>query len=270
MVDQDNYSYPVSELLNHGPIETGATGEWFDYVGHYGLGEIDVPELITLASGADVDWQNPQQCDAPVHACRALGQLGDTAADIYLVKLLDNDEDDLLVETVLVTLSMLGPRSLKVLRQYFEWPETDHWSQARAADGFVVFAQQHPEYRDECAGLLSQALSDYPQHTPDLNGSLVYNLVRLQATEFATQIEQVFLSGRVEEGLTGTWPEVQAELGLANEADLLSAERLGADAQAGGTPSSKPIAVNRKAGRRQLSDIGLAGGYSIVKHLRSR
>lgn len=270
MADQDDYPYPVSELLNHDSVETGANGngEWFDYVGHYGLSESDVPALISMTSQVDVDWQKPQQWGAPIHACRALGQLGDTAADIYLVKLLDNDEDDFLVETVLVALSMLGPGSLKVLRQYFDWPDTDHWSQARAADGFVVFAQRHPEYRDECARLLSQALSDYPHHTPDLNGSLICNLVQLQATEFAAQIEQVFLSGRVEEGLTGTWPEVKAELGLANEADLSSAERPDMAVQAGGTPSSEPVAVKPKLGRRQMFDIGLAGGYSIVEHLR--
>ena len=229
MVDTNYYTHPVRLLLKHGPIRAGATGQWFDYVGNYGLGEIDLPELISLAGGVEVDWHDPQQRDASVHACRALGQIGDAGADIYLVKLLDESEDAKLTKSVLIALSMFGPRSLAVLKRYYEWPDTSHWSQALVADGLVVFANRYPESRGECVEFLVQELTRRAQNSPELNGFLIRNLVELQAIEAVGEIERAFQSGLVEEGISNTWANVQIAFGLATEADFTKAELLGYD-----------------------------------------
>lgn len=241
MVDTDYYTHPVTLLLKHGPIRSSATGKWFDYVGNYGLGEIDVPELISLAQGVEIDWNDPQQHDAPIHACRALGQLGDAAADSYLVRLLDDDENTGVTESVLVALSMLGSRSLAVLKQYFEQPETSPWSQALAAEGIAVFAKKYPDFRDECIEFLAQALAQHSQNAPELNGFLIQNLAKLQATEAVGEIKAAFQSGLVEGGISDTWANVQIALGLATEADFTEAELSGmtlAEVVAQKSPSS--------------------------------
>lgn len=97
MIDRADYPHPVSELLDHGPVTVSAaeTDKWFDYVGHYGLGEMDMPLLIDLIyEDGTVNPKYPYERYAPTHACRALGQLGDMAAGSDLVQLLDDDEND--------------------------------------------------------------------------------------------------------------------------------------------------------------------------------
>ena len=46
------------------------------------------------------------------------------------------------------------------------------------------------------------------------NGLLIGMLVDLEATEKASLIEQVFEADKVDENVTGTWEDVQIELGL--------------------------------------------------------
>lgn len=215
MIDQDDYTYPVSALLDHGPLQARKVDEWFDYVGHYGLSERDVPQLIQLAGATAEDPGRPNQRDAPIHACRALGQLGDTAADIYLVNLLDDHENLMLVETVLVVLSLFGPTSIRILQRYTLWPQPSQESLVLVALGWFMLAQQYPQHRHECSQCLSEQLSEYEEHTPRLNGVLIYYLIQLQATEAATVIEQAFHSGQVDEAINGPWPAVQMALGLA-------------------------------------------------------
>lgn len=57
MPKQNSYTRPVSQLLTHGPVtaEAKATGEWFDYVGHYGLTEEHVPALIRMVQGQGLE-----------------------------------------------------------------------------------------------------------------------------------------------------------------------------------------------------------------------
>lgn len=214
MIDRTDYPSPVSELIDHGPVKTSATDEWFDYVGHYNLGEIDVPVLIDLAREGNADFSNPSERSAPVHACRALGQLGDSAADKALVQLLDDDENDWLIESAQVALGMLGPRSLAVLKQYFDDPETSIGSQLRALEGISTIAQQHPQLRNECVQILTQTLSNCDQHEPDVNGFLIYYLVEMKATESAQVIEKAWHSGHVNQEINESWEAVQAELGI--------------------------------------------------------
>jgi hypothetical protein len=267
MLDQDDYPYPVSELLNHGPVEDGDPDEWFDYVGHYGFSEDDVPILLSLASDTNLDFENPNQQYAPIHACRALGQLGDAGADLYLVKLLDDCENDWLTESALVALTMLGPPSLTALKRYFEWPETSYWSQLNAAKGFLLFAQRYPQCRDECIQCLTQALSNYSQQTPEMNSFLIYNLVQLKAVEASKTIEQAFHSGQVNEDINGPWPAVQVALGLAQEADFTPAELLSVNEK---ICQEKRLGEQPKKAQKRTSEIRLAGGYSLLDHLKAR
>ena len=70
----NDYQQPVSELLAIGRPK-GIRGKWFDYVEAYGFSQDHVPELVRLASEEDLNWQDDDECYAPIHAYRTLGQL---------------------------------------------------------------------------------------------------------------------------------------------------------------------------------------------------
>ena len=223
MTNQNSYTRPVSQLLTHGPVtaKAKATGEWFDYVGHYGLNEEHVPALIRVVQCQDLSKRVPIHAYAPIHACRALGQLGDAGADLYLVRLIDDQLARAeLVENILVTLSMFGPSSLRCLERQFEYSAHEYETQIALAAGFCIFAQQQPDYREQCVACLMRALANYSQQHSMLNGVLIYNLIELQAVEAAEVIEQAFQASAVEEGVCGFWSDVQIQLGLAKASDF--------------------------------------------------
>lgn len=223
MPKKNSYTRPVSRLLTHGPVtaKAKATEDWFDYVGHYGLTEVHLPGLIRMTGGSDLSKRVPSHAYAPIHACRALGQIGDNGADLYLVQMVDDQlSRSELVENILVSLSMLGPSSLTVLERQFEYSEHEHEIQIALAAGFCVFAQQQPDYREQCVACLMRALANYAQQDPTLNGVLVYNLIELQAVEAAEMIEQAFRANAVDEAVSGFWADVQIQLGLAKASDF--------------------------------------------------
>lgn len=268
--DERSYSEAATRLLNHGPVTTYEPDEWFNYVEHYQLGEMEVIELINIAAGTGVDWSDANQKEAPVHAVRALGQLGDSAADHFIVTLLDHVEYKTLTDSVLVALAMMGPRSLKALEHYFDFPDTSIGGQIVAADGFSIFAQYHPQHRDQCVQFLTQMLAEYETQEPGANASLVANLVKLRATESLGVIEQAFQQGWVEVGICDSWANIQIEFGLATAADFTEAELLGYEPTVHRTANDLPTTASNEQppGHRRLSEIALAGSYSMSEHLR--
>ena len=77
-----------------------------------------------------------------------------------------------------------------------------------------------PQVRDECVALLTTLLSQYEQFSDDLNGFLIFGLVKLKATEAIDLIEQVFTSGKASDEMNGSWAAIQVKLGLANADDF--------------------------------------------------
>lgn len=70
-----DYFPPVSQLLTCGRPKATRYSRWPNYIKEYGLTDAEVPELIQLAVEDELDWQDDVECYAPIHACRALGQL---------------------------------------------------------------------------------------------------------------------------------------------------------------------------------------------------
>ena len=221
MVDQnaESYSFPVAQLLTHGAATGDRPEEWFDYVGHYKLGKDDVPMLLRLAGEGGSNNAQFEPDPVPLHACRALGQLGVGSAARALVKRL-GDCSDALGESVLFALSMVGLPGLKALEGFFDSPDIDMWVQIRVAEGVAVFADRNPAHRTRCVTFLMQALSRSAQWQATVNGFLVYYLVELKATEASSVIEQAFLRNQVDEDVLGWWPDVQIQLGLAKVTDF--------------------------------------------------
>ena len=214
MIDRAEYPSPVSKLIDHGPVKERVDATWFDYVGHYQLGEMDVPVLIELMYERDIDVTSPAEMAAPVHACRALGQFGDIAAIDALVGLFIEDENDELISNAQVALCMFGAPSLSAMKRFFLHPKTSPGSQIRTLEGIEKLAQTCPQVRDEAVQFLMQGLAHYRNYKPDVNGFLVHYLVELKATEAAGVMKKAMKSGRVSKDLYESWDEVKAELGM--------------------------------------------------------
>ncbi len=58
--------YRSRALLDHGLLQAGESNEWFNYVGHYGLNDNDVPQLFQLASAIAGEPGCPNERDAPI------------------------------------------------------------------------------------------------------------------------------------------------------------------------------------------------------------
>ncbi|MEO1396476.1 MAG: HEAT repeat domain-containing protein [Cyanobacteria bacterium J06634_5] len=215
-----DYAHPVLNLLSSGRPKNISRTDWFDYVKAYSFTDEHIPALIKLAAEEELDWADEGECYAPIHAYRALGQLRAESAIHPLVCLLDGDDSDWLMEDLPIVFGMIGPACIPALTDYLNRAEPSAWSKAAAAGGLGKIAACHPGHRDECVGLLTEALSRHPQQPPELNGSLVARLLDLQASESVSVIEKAYKEGPMDEMVCGSWARVQIELGLATAADF--------------------------------------------------
>ena len=96
-MDDRAYEEPVARLLVLGDVRTER--ERPDYLG-LGLGREHVPELIRMATDPDLNHGDSNSPDvwAPLHACRALGELRAEEAIEPLLLLFDDEDDDWMLE----------------------------------------------------------------------------------------------------------------------------------------------------------------------------
>ena len=195
------------------------------YVEVYGLTDADVSDLIQLAVEDDLDWQDDFECYAPIHACRALGQLRAESAIQAMIALLADHDNDWFMEELPVIFGMIGPAAIPALAVYINSTQTSVWSKVAASGGLEQIVSRHPDYRDECVALITDVLSRHQHQPPELNGNLVGRLLDLQAVESVDVIEKAYKEGPMDEMVCGSWARVQIELGLAT-ADDFTAEEL--------------------------------------------
>lgn len=211
-----DYPHPVSKLLDLG--ECGRGTNWLDYLA-LSLGPEHVPDLIRMAldedlhaaeSDSDAVW-------APVHAWRALAQLGAAEAVRPLTTLLrriDEHDDDWVNEELPGVFSRIGPTAIPVLADYLQEDDYGLFARIAAADALAEISIRHPTARHEALDALTAALKHYDELDPGLNAFLIEALVDLDAVEAASLIEQAFDAGRVDPTVMGDWDDVQVELGL--------------------------------------------------------
>lgn len=223
MLKRADYPHPVSELLDHGPIKASAADvdNWFDYVGHYDIGEIDVPVLIDLmAENVRVNPKYPNERYAPTHACRALAQLGDMVAEDYFVYLIEHSKKKKLVKNATAALTVLGLANLELQKKFYANPATTDESRINIMKDICELAQRFPQTREGGVAFLVTTLSNYEHHTREMNMFLVHYLVKMKATEASAVMEKAIKLGRYDDQLDGTWPAIQVTLGLAKESDF--------------------------------------------------
>ncbi len=155
---------------------------------------------------------------APVHAWRALGQLGAPGAAEPLLDLLEARIDSgWVADEVPDVLAYIGAPSIPgATLLLFDEGRTEDVRIA-AARVLAGVAQEHPERRDECAAVLAKQLEDWAHQGRALNGWLVMMLADLGEEGAAPTMEAAFAAGVVETMVCGTWDDVQVHLGLLPE-----------------------------------------------------
>jgi hypothetical protein len=248
-----NYSPPVSDLMRIGPIDWKS--DWLDYR-HFGLTLDNVAELGRLA--ADPVWlqagADEGLADAPIHAWRALAQLG--AVDqlpvvLQQMRLSDCEAGgDLITEEFPPLLACFGPAAIATLIDVLNDGTDGMWARITARGALEEIARDHPDHRDRIVAALTGALDRSEAASPEVNAFIVDSLLNLKAVEAAPVVEQVFAAGAVDEFVAGDWAEVQFAFGLGPEPPPRRgrASRLAADPN---RPSPRDRAKVRKAERKR-------------------
>ena len=198
-----DYSGPVSNLLHIGEAKFGvAPSEWINYATEYELGQDDIPDLIKLAT--DEDIANQESIDdpavyGPVHAWRALAQLGATEAAEPLLGNFEWD-DDYSSEDLAHVYSLLGPSTIPALANHIKTHNTEDTAinAYGAVSALSEIAQEHPEAQAEVIKSLNDQLEQYQENDPALNGILAGNLADLGAKDSLPLIEAVFAADRAD------------------------------------------------------------------------
>ncbi|MBT9317547.1 HEAT repeat domain-containing protein [Leptothoe spongobia] len=220
----EDYQPPIDQLLAYGRPNIAYSDQWINYVDELGLTTEHIPELVRLASDKELDDDDDVEIYACIHAYRALGQLKAESAIEPLIQLLGDETNDWILEELPEVFAMIGPTCIGPLVDYLTSPEPGSYSKMATARGLQEIAKAHPDYRDDCVQHLSNALARHKQQPPDLNGSLVAKLLRLEATDAVDVIEKAYKEGPMDEMFCGTWARVQIELGLATESDFTPEE----------------------------------------------
>lgn len=229
MIDRSYYSLPVSQLLDHGPLEGEVedVDSWFDYVGHYGFGEVEAITLVDLMyENFEDELERPNERNASIHACRALAQIGDMFAEDDFLHVVKHSKNDELVRNATAALPLLARAHLANLEGYFYNDKMKDADRIGIAERAYELAKRYAQVRERCITFLTAALSKYERYSRNLNGFLIYFLVKLEATAASTLIQTALASGRASDEMTGGWPAVQVALKLADEADFTPEELL--------------------------------------------
>jgi len=201
--------------------------DWDDYR-DLGFSAAHIPELIHILDTTSELWDEAGQDDriewAPIHAWRALAQLGAVEALPAMLRLLEKEGDsDWVTEDIPQAAARLGPAAVEDLRDLLCSPGNDDWARIGAARALQLIAEQHPERRGDlpgrpdCIAALCAGLELFEQNDETVNGFIISYLADANAPETAGLVERAFQSGRVDLSIMGDYEEFQIAVGLLKE-----------------------------------------------------
>ena len=203
------YTPPVAAFLALGrPADP-----WPDYR-RFGLTEEHLPQLAMMAVDAGLnESENAPECYAPMHAWRALGQLGGPLAAEALTAALDYCEgNDFALSDLPEALGLVGAPALPGLVKYLADQEHYLYARGAAADAIAHVGTQRLPLRDECVRLLADQLRQHGTNDSTLNGLLISYLLDLKAQEVLPLIAEAFEAENVDESIAGDLNDVKKEL----------------------------------------------------------
>lgn len=195
--------------------------EWDDYPS-LGFTRAHVPELIHILDTTTQIWEQADEEDpsewAPIHAWRALAQLGAVEALPAMLRLHETEgESDWVGEEIPIAVSRFGPPVLEELRAYLCDPKNETWTRVGVARAIQLISEGFPESRADCIDALRAGLELFEQNDETVNGFIISYLAEINAPETAPLVELAFQSGRVDLSIMGDYEEFQIAVGLLKE-----------------------------------------------------
>jgi len=224
MASAESYTTPVADLLTYGApsnIERSPDA-WPDYPTTFGLTAADTGELRRMVQDRALNAGDPSTPHvwAPVHAWRALGQLGATAAADDLCRLcLDNGLDDWVGEEVPVVFSRLGAGTLPTLARQLARKTEPEPGRMTLVQAVIEVGTAAPSARDDCVAILRDQLEHYADQDDGLNALIVNGLVDFEAREAIQTIRAAFAAEAVDIAMLGDVEDAEILLGLRGERD---------------------------------------------------
>ena len=220
----NTYTPPVDKLLTYGETQRLSPDEWPNYVEELGLVPEHVPDLIRMASDAQLNDAEPEDVRgwAPMHAYRAICQMHVETEIDALLSLIEIflDSNDFALEEMRYVFSVIGPSTLPKIAEYMANSSHDEWARVCASEAVEEIGLNWPESRSGCVRILMVQLESFEENGYHFNAFLIHALAKLQAVEAAPLIEQAFAANCVEEFVQGDWDDVQVDLGLKSEEEL--------------------------------------------------
>jgi hypothetical protein len=193
--------------------------DWPDY-SQYGIGSEDVDDLIQLATDPLLHGVPTERNEGwvPLHAWRALGQLGDSRAIEPLIKAFDTlCDDDWASEELPVVLGMIGERAIGPLVDFVHDSSHTEFARMIAADALGKIAERHPSAKDRVIAIFTEYLDNPDSSATGLNGSAVNALLDLEARSSIDTLRRLYRSGNVDLFVCGDIEDVEIELGLRTQ-----------------------------------------------------
>jgi len=211
------YADPVGRLLTIGETGSYDPAKWPDYVVNFGLAREHVAALACMVCDAALNRANTDSSEvwAPMHAWRALGQLGVQEAVAPLLGFLRTSEnDDAVSEELPVVLGMIGPAAAPHIAAFLYDRLNPTSPVATAMAGLREIVARHPECRNDCVGILARVLEPHAASDPVVNGFAVWTLIDLAAVEAIDVMWDAFRRQAVDLSLVGDEEDVEIALGL--------------------------------------------------------
>ncbi len=211
------YTHPVTQLLTYGGIDNNRRHEpWPDYL-ELGFTTEHIADLIEMATDDDLHNSRQQSLEvwAPLHAWRALAQLGAVNAAQPLVLLFEKLKyDDWLPSELPAVFSMIGPSTIPILEAFLGDDRVEEICRISVPRCLERMAQDHTGHRDACVGALLQQLERFGTNGPVLNAFLISSLIDVGATEAISVIRQAFAANEVDLHVAGDVEDVEIEMGI--------------------------------------------------------
>ena len=210
------YSFPISQLLEQG--DCGRKRNLIDYSG-LGISVQHIPQLVQLATDPYYlgHCYDKVAMWGPVHACRALGQLSAIEATeplVAILKLIDEDDQDWIIEELPPVFERFGIKATATLMKYIQNLENPLFARITALDGLIKIGKSDENFRNDCVEFLKNCLKNHINDHGEINANFIYGLVKFKDMDSVNLIQEAYESGSVDEMVIGDWEDIQIKLGL--------------------------------------------------------
>lgn len=174
-------------------------------------------EIVKLWIDEERDRQlgDSQVWCAPIHALRALAELGSVEVVPTTLELLDRLDaigDQWYLEELPSVCALVGAATVEPLARYLHDDSHGEYPRVAVAHSLCSVAQRDPATRDAVVDALVGVLGRREVELASLNAFVIGYLVDLRAEEHSELIREAFDANVVDTVACGSWPTISEEL----------------------------------------------------------